>query len=126
MPIFNEPELSQTTAILVYCTYHSECLVDIINDTMNSNILHLYEVLTTVRSQAYSAIVNTLNDIDITVMSSQEIIDCFLTKMAKIPPPPSMGSGKEFMKDIFDIGLVIERMVRDWSQLRSVFLFRFL
>lgn len=126
MPIFNEPELSQTTAILVYCTYHSECLVDIINDTMNSIILHLYEVLTTVRSQAYSAIVNTLNDIDITVMSSQEIIDCFLPKMAKIPPPPSMGSGKEFMKDIFDIGLVIERMVRDWSQLRSVFLFRFL
>lgn len=126
MPIFNEPELSQTTAILVYCTYHSECLVDIINDTMNSNILHLYEVLTTVRSQAYSAIVNTLNDIDITVMSSQEIIDCFLPKMAKIPPPPSMGSGKEFMKDIFDIGLVIERMVRDCSQLRSVFLFRFL
>lgn len=126
MPIFNEPELSQTTAILVYCTYHSECLVDIINDTMNSIILHLYEVLTTVRSQAYSAIVNTLNDIDISVMSSQEIIDCFLPKMAKIPPPPSMGSGEEFMKDIFDIGLVIERMVRDWSQLRSVFLFRFL
>lgn len=125
IPVFNEPELSQTCALLLYSSYSMSCLEGVINDTMNPCLMHLYEALSQARTDAYTAIANALRDFNPSVMSAQQIIDYFTPKLGKVPLPPSMKRPNDFMASIRDTGLILELLVVDWRTLREVRIARF-
>lgn len=117
----NEVELKQTTAVFYYITYHSECLRLAINDTLNPNLRTLHSTMSIVNVDCLKIIINYLNNMKVSMMTPDQILQNVRPFMGDVPPPPSMSTTGPFMNNVFSNGILLEKLVEDWIFLRDVF-----
>lgn len=107
-------------ALLLYSSYSMECLEKPISDTMNPFLMQLFEALSQARTDSYTAVANALRNINLSGMTTQQIIDYFSSKIGKIPLPTSMKKPNEFMENTHNLGAFLEAFVVDWKTLFEV------
>ena len=119
----NEVELKQTTAIFYYITYHCECLRLAINDTLSPSLRNLHSTMSLVNVDCLKIIFNYLNNMQVSTMSPEQILENVRSFMGDIAVPPSMSTTSQFMSNVYSNGILLEKFVEDWIFLRDVFYF---
>ena len=105
---------------MCYSFYHYQCLQSVINDTLSAPIRKLSETLLNVKDSAYFAVYSRIIEVEMKLLSPQQVVDLTISHMGNYPKPASMEKYTDFMKTEYSVGSVLENMAADWINLRQV------
>ena len=105
---------------MCYSFYHYQCLQSVINDTLSAPIRKLSETLLYVKDSAYFAVYSRIVEVEMKLLSPQQVVDLAISHMGNYPKPASMEKYTDFMKTEYSVGSVLENLAADWINLRQV------
>ena len=119
-PVFDKPELQHACSLLLYAAYHRECINNVLFDTNYTSFMEFNNVLSIVFSSCGVIAQKYIDVNSIQQMSTVQIMEELKSKIGTLPLPPSLSKTKDFMKDVYSIGLVLEMIKVDWTTLENV------
>ena len=121
-PTINQEELQQTTAILLYCSHHINCLYNLICDTGIQSCCQLKDVMSYTASSCSCITGDYLSAVNISTLTNEQIVEILEPFIGSYPMPPSLVENRNLASSSYSWGMLLEKMVSDWICLRDVYL----